>query len=145
MKTTDLVFWYMNGDKPRAIDVIVEDDDGTQRGLYCGKTGEELAEQYGAEVKVATTQDYSAAFEAAYRTEPAPVSIERFESMRDVLPPQDWRRSRGMETFKMQEHTAGRMTLILARHGERCWAFTDLYSLTHDEIVEKIIKAEAAA
>ena len=145
MKTTDLVFWYMNGDKPRAIDVIVEDDDGTQRGLYSGKTDEELAEQYGAEVKVATTQDYSNAFEAAYRTEPAPVTTEYFEEMRDVLPPQDWRRSRGMETFKMQEHTAGRMTLILARHGERCWAFTDLYSLTHDEIVEKIIKAEAAA
>lgn len=145
MKTTDLVFWYMNGAMPRAIDVIVESDDGEYRGLYSGKTDEELAEQYGAEVKVATTQDYSDAFEAAYRTEPAPVTTEYFEEMRDVLPPQDWRRSRGMETFKLQEHTAGRMTLILARHGERCWAFTDLCSMIHDEIVEKIIKAEAAA
>ncbi len=139
MQRTDLVFWHTptNAIVPSVIDGVVIDDEGNQRGLYSGETLDELAQRYH-EPKVADIADFMAMQESAIRTQPEPSTEEHYMSALECLPQEDWRRVRGVESFKMVERLSGRMTRIYAKKGDSYWTFVDRCDLSAEAIATKI-------
>lgn len=139
MQRTDLVFWHLptNARVPSVIDAVMIDDQGAQRGLYSGETLDELASRYH-EPKVADIADFMAMQESALRTQPEPSTEEHYTVALECLPPEDWRRVRGVESFKMVERLCGRMTRIYAKKGDSYWTFVDCYDLSAEAIAAKI-------
>lgn len=139
MQRTDLVFWHTptNARVPSVIDGVMIDDQGTQRGLYSGETLEQLASRY-TEPKVCDIADFMAMQESALRTQPEPSTEAHYTSALECLPPHDWRRVRGVESFKMVERLCGRMTRIYAKKGDSYWTFTDRDDLSAEDIAAKI-------
>lgn len=139
MQRTDLVFWHIptNARVPSVIDGVVIDNEGAQRGLYSGETLEQLADRYH-EPKVADIADFMTMQENALRTQPEPSTEEYYVSALECLPPHDWRRVRGVESFKMVERLCGRMTRIYAKKGDSYWTFTDRDDLSAEDIAAKI-------
>ena len=139
MQRTDLVFWHTpaNARVPSVIDAVMIDDHGAQRGLYSGETLDELAQRYH-EPKVADIADFMAMQESALRTQPEPSTEEHYTVALECLPPEDWRRAGGIESFKMVERLSGRMTRIYAKKGDSYWTFVDRYDLSAEAIASKI-------
>lgn len=50
------------------------------------------------------------------------IDAQKYEEMLSVLPPMNWKRDRGLETFLMSEFLTGSMTHMYARLGDRCFA-----------------------
>ncbi len=139
MQRTDLVFWHIkpNNSVPSLIDLVVVDDQGSHRGLYTGETLEQLANSYH-EPKVSDIADFIAMQENAFRTDPERITEELYVSALECLPPYDWRRAHGVESFKMAERMCGRMTRIYAKRGDRYWTFIDRDDLSAESIAAKI-------
>ena len=56
------------------------------------------------------------------------IDEERFIYALEVLPPRNWQRGQGCESFQMSELTCGRITACYIRIGKRfyeCYAYTD--------------------
>lgn len=142
MQRTNLVFWnHPAGQMPRVIDGVMIDDAGVQRGLYSGETLDELAQRY-PEPKVTTIDHYMAVHNAALRTDPRETTEEAYFEALDCLPPLDWTRAKGVESFKMEERFSANMTTIYAKHAGRYWSFMDCDDLSADEIADKILACE---
>jgi hypothetical protein len=56
----------------------------------------------------------------------------------EVLPPGDWKSRRGVESFKMIERTCGDLTAIFAQCGKRYFTMTDRYSLSAEDIADRV-------
>lgn len=121
------------------IDLVRTREDGVVVGVYGGRTVAELEAKYGTgKVLRATMDEYMKLHDADWRTEPAPISEERWDYYLGVLPPHGWGRTDGVESFKVEETISGRMTTICARKGERFWSFVDYITLPAREIAARI-------
>ena len=77
------------------------------------------------------------AIQKTYVTLPKLISAEFFNQQLEVLPPLNWTTTSDEMTFMMSEFTISRITNIYAQIGDKCYAFSDSYRLSHEEIIEK--------
>jgi hypothetical protein len=111
--------------------------DGVLVSEYAGKSLADLASEYPG-VEVGDLATAYAGQQEAWKTAPALVTRERFIEMLEVLPPEDWARKEGSESFKLCEYQTGNITRIFARIGKKYYEFMDDARLSHESILEKI-------
>jgi hypothetical protein len=124
---------------PRVIDSVVLID-GEERGACSRETLAELAKRYPT-VTVGDLDEVSRIKEEMMRSDPEPCTEEQFWEALECLPPLNWVRAGGGESFKMAERLSGRMTTIYARSGSTYWSFVDCDDLTHAAIMAKVTAA----
>lgn len=110
----------------QAIDVLAPGQNGTERMAV-------LAATYGPHLVLLTPEEALIRYEAAFISGVEGISEERFHEMLNILPPAGWKTDSDGESFKMCEHTAGRITAIFVRIGERYATFSDRMSTPHRE------------
>lgn len=92
-----------------------------------------LRSSYGAGLVLLSAEEALERSEAPFITGPEEISAERFHEMLNILPPMGWKTDSDGESFKMCEYTAGRVTAIFVRIGERYATFIDRASTPHGE------------
>lgn len=133
MNDNDPVF-YVPG-RAGIIDLAINRD-GVLRGAYSNETLEEMAKRHPG-VQVGELGPVAAASEDMFRHPPRAISEDRFIEMLEVLPPEDWQRGAGAESFKLMERTSGSITAIFCRIGDRYFELSDSFTLSHNEIVTR--------
>jgi hypothetical protein len=112
-------------------------------GMYSGETLEQIQVRYpGAQLMELETA-YAMAEKARhdkYVHGPREITEERFNEMLCVLPPEDWRRSAGAQSFKMSEHQTGYFTAIFCEIGSRFFELCDDCRNSHEWIVRECHK-----
>ena len=100
---------------------------------------EEIRAEYPGAVLMpldeAVTQS-QAANRARLCTGPKQVTEKEFDAALGVLPPRDWQRHNGEESFKIMELTCGQLTAIYCRIGEEYFTLTEDVNTPHEKIVE---------
>lgn len=138
MRMSDLTHCFYVPGKPGIIDAVHPE---TGLGVWSGETLEQVQKRYPGAVK----EDFDVATQANddhWRQAPSRISSEKFHEALNVLPPEDWRHGTGdCESFKMSERTSGSITAIYARVGSEYWHLADSYTLTHEQILERIREA----
>lgn len=127
---------------PRAIDGMIQEADGTLRGRFSGDTFEELQARYPG-ARLGGYDEYTIEHDAALRTVPKQCSEEEWFAALDCMPPLNWRRAGGIESFMMEERLSGSITRIYAldRASGRYWSFNDRDDMTAQAIADKIREA----
>ncbi|MFK3711552.1 DUF1419 domain-containing protein [Leclercia adecarboxylata] len=74
-----------------------------------------------------------------YRREWTEITQARYVNQLESLPPMDWCRGYGGESFKSMEFTGGDVTAIFVRYGERFFECRDLHTLTHRALIGEVI------
>lgn len=127
---------------PRAIDYVLEREDGTLIGAYSHKTVQEMTNDCGTEVLVMDCDAYQAMENQSYVTAPALIDRETYESALNCLPPMRWGTSLGVESFRLSEFYCGKITTIYARTNDgRYWRFMDDGYMSGDDIAAKVVAA----
>ncbi len=114
----------------------------TGRGLYSNQTLDQHARLYPDAILL-SNDEATARIEQAFLTAPVEITRERFEDMRDMLPPQGWTHVGGAETFQFLERKTLRVTLTFAKWGGRYFEWYDIAGTQHEKLVEKVIASDA--
>lgn len=102
-----------------------------------------LMPEYGPDLVVLPFADAHRRYEEQFKSPPVSISPERYWEMLEVLPPYGFV-NRGMEeSFKLCERTAGNITAIFARVGDRHFELSDSIFLNHDTIIARVRNCEA--
>lgn len=104
----------------------------TGLGHWSGKSEAELREEYGASLRLMTTEQ---ADELLFHQARQPLrreSEEAFEEALNCLPPMAWHSEPGWESFASSEYDSGRVTAIHIRTGEGCFRLHDDSALAFD-------------
>jgi hypothetical protein len=112
----------------------------TEKSAIMGNTLEEIQQRYpGAQrmEKQAAYIAYDEAMRTKYVKSPIVISAEEFDNALNVLPPMNWVRKVGTESFKISEFLTGNITSIYARIGDTFYGLADDANLTHDQIIDK--------
>lgn len=129
-----------------AIDYVAENADGQLVSVMDGKTQAELSQEHGREVLIADLDAYALIQENLYKTEPRKITEDEFIQALEVLPPLQWCRHQGVESFRWTEFYSGNITSIFVRQSSgTCWTFRDNAFITTDAILAKVAEAEAKA
>ena len=123
---------------PQVVDMATLNDKQQLVGLHSGETQEQLILRYPG-ILVGMSHDVQAEREAMMKSEPTEVSEDVFIEALECLPPEDWHNKQSSESFKMCEYLSGQITSIYCRIGKRYFSFTDVATLTHDEIRAKVM------
>ncbi|MCQ8105832.1 hypothetical protein NP603_16340 [Methylomonas sp. SURF-1] len=78
---------------------------------------------------------------AQYVTAPEAVTIDRYDEMLNVLPPENWKRLGGFpgEYFQLCEYYAGNVTSYFVKLDDsRCFTFRDCAWLNPQQVLDKI-------
>lgn len=127
-----------------------------ERAIYCadtnriidivrdGETDEaalgRLKHDYGYPVPLLVLPIAEAAqrYEDGFRSPPVEITEERWNEMLGILPPVGWKHGEpDSESFKISELTAGRVTAIFVRIGQRYFEFSDLITTRHIDCVAR--------
>lgn len=128
----------VNGKQPQLIDEAIPRLDGTYCGRWSGQTIEGVRERYPT-IELGEFEAYQAQSEAMLRSDPTPCTEEHFTSALECLPPLNWIKAFGYESFKMSERLSGRMTSIYVRSDDGCfYSFVDLDSMRHSDIIARV-------
>ncbi|MGH8078495.1 MAG: hypothetical protein ACREPE_14390, partial [Lysobacter sp.] len=139
------LFFYIPG-QLTAVDQIIVHDDGTPLGgfnevsalaRHAGATLEQLRARH-PEGLLCSGAELSSQSDALAVLPPIEIDEERYQDSLDVLPPQDWVRRGGSESFKLCEYYSGNVTSIFARIGDRYFELRDSASMSHEKIVASI-------
>lgn len=128
--------------KPGSTSICAEVSDNPLVSTY-GTPLEQLREEYPAVVLIPLSKALElmkAQAEKEFVTDAVVISEEDFDYALNVLPPRNWVRKAGEQSFKCSEMTYGHYTQIYARIGDKHYSFSDSMFLTHDEILEKCLK-----
>jgi hypothetical protein len=87
--------------------------------------------EYGPNLVVLARDDAMACHEAAFRSEVAEITVEKWDDMLGVLPPMAWRNDQLGESFKLSEYLTGGITSIYVSVDGRYFTFNDNASLPH--------------
>lgn len=136
----DKVFYVPGG---HVID-YAEDCGGVLRSICLRETLEQVQERYPHAI-VGDAETVYREMESSYISDPVRITEDDFDYALNVLPPMNWVRSGSVQSFKMSEFTSGRITAIYAQFGDEYWKFSDRYTLSHSEIMERVIKASKQA
>lgn len=104
------------------------------KSQYARETIEQIKARYpGAEV-----WDFDAAIEHkenALKSPPIEITLDQFIDALEVLPPRDWQRTSEGESFKMCEHTSGRITAIYAKVNGKYYTLSNVNTMPHADIM----------
>lgn len=110
---------------------------------YSRKSLAELTAEYG-EVRLMSISECNKGFEAHIISEPVEITETRFIEMLEVLPPLDLFNNGRTASFKMSEMYSGNITSIFVRVAKRYFEFKDRASLTHAEILGRVLEVATA-
>lgn len=102
-----------------------------------------LSTEYGQDLVVLPFEHATRRYEDGFRKEPVEVTLERYMEMLEVLPPVGFNNTGAEESFKLVERTAGNITAILTRIGDRYFEMSDSIFLKHADIVARVRGSEA--
>ena len=117
---------------------------GLNFGRYSGKTFEQLSAEYPG-LEIGDSATVWAAYYNGLIFPPTRITQQRFFDMLEVLPPEGWHRADGSESFKMSEYQAGNITSIFVRIGTDYYELQDRATLTHLEILQKVVESQKEA
>ena len=86
---------------------------------------------YGTDLVMMPTDTAWQRYENAFKSSPVEISEDRWNEMLGVLPPVAWTTDQTGESFKLGERTAGSITAIFVRIGERYFELSDSITLPH--------------
>lgn len=119
--------------------VIIDYAGANGRTQIFGQTLEEVRDRY-PDVQIMEANEAVNAIENdlidAGATE---ITEQQFTDALEVLPPMKWKSDSDSESFMMAEFFYGSVTSIYARVGNRFYTFYDRCSLSHDDIVRKVV------
>ncbi len=130
---------------PHLADDLITLEDGRVIGRYTGLTKEQLSAQMKTELLVTDRDTFCKMKEDSYVTAPKPITKEQFRDALECLPPLQWVRHLGVESFRFMERYTGSITTIYARTGDQYWEFMDRYNMSSDDLAQKVIAASKAA
>lgn len=119
------------------IDTAELDSDGVYRSTIKKETLAQVRIRY-PDAEIGEWENIYRAAENSCKTEPQEITEAQYIYALEVLPPVCWKNAKGVESFKMSERFYGNVTAIYARLGKRYFTFSDLISLTPDEIADRI-------
>ena len=105
---------------------------------YTGKWSKKTLQQLQAEEPDMVMMSYQE-YQESLKTHVSEISEEKFIDMLEVLPPLGWQGYEGRQSFKLSEMYSEKITHIYAQIGKRYFQFRDYATLSHREIIEKII------
>lgn len=102
-----------------------------------------LDKDYGPDLVVLPFADANRRYEDGFRAPPVAITIERYWEMLEILPPVGFVNTGMEESFKMSERTAGNITAIFARVGDRYFELADSLFMKHADIIAAVRNSEA--
>ena len=129
--------WYVPGSR-HIVDVIRPD---TGRTHFSGRSADDVQRGNPGAQRMSLDEAVKLVEVAEAKRYVKPVSeITRADYWYalEVLPPADWKRRKGVESFKMSERTCGMITQIFAQCGERYFTLSDQCTVTADEIADRV-------
>lgn len=104
----------------RVIDTV---PDGTEEDA--AKRLLELTPQYGSALILLPPGEAFRRYEDGFKSGPEEITADRFHEMLNILPPVAWHNTSDGESFKMCERSAGNVTAIFVKLGDRYFTFSD--------------------
>lgn len=129
---------------PTLIDLARPTPSGHLVSIHGRETLEQMQQRYPT-AQVGEYADIVRQREEALTTSPAPISEDEFLQALGALPPDDWTRRGGWESFKMSERYSGAITSIYVRAPYGCFSFRAPCTLGHDQIVQRVRQAGGIA
>lgn len=102
-----------------------------------------LSPEYGPDLIVLPLADAYKRYENGFKASPVEVSAERYWDMLEILPPDGFVGTGHEESFKLSERTAGNITAIFARVGDRYFELADSVFMKHADIIAAVRNSEA--
>ena len=128
-------------EKPRLIDSVRRNESGEAIGFYSNQSQQSLEAEYKRKLAIEKWSVVSDLIEESHCTEPSSITLEQWDDALDTLPPQDWNKANGVESFKFMEHYWGDVTSIYARTASnQCFVFRGRASMTAKDVADKIKK-----
>lgn len=119
--------------------VIIDYAGANGRTQIFGQTLEEVRERY-PDVQVMEANDAVDAIEdGLIDDEVTEITEQQFIEALEAMPPMKWKRYSDAESFMMVERLYGSVTSIYVRVGDRYYTFHDRCSVSHDDIVRKVV------
>lgn len=121
----------------------------TQRLIDLVRRGESAAtalnrlQSYGPDLAILPLAEAQTRYEAQFKSEPVEIDEGTWHEALCVLPPHDWRNTDAGESFKSPEHTAGSVTAIYVRTGDRHFTFSDDITTPHAECLQRVAQSRA--
>jgi len=122
---------YFNQTKQEWLDLV---DPATKRGVYTGRTKEELAGDCKGTVVEMDRQEAVRLLDSKHITPVSETTAEYLEQMRAILDPCQYYCSPDFEHFYMSERISGNIVLYLVRAGKLHLKFQDRAGLKSAEI-----------
>ena len=97
-----------------------------------------LKGDYGTALTALPAHEAQSRYEASFKTDVREITAEAYDDALNVLPPEDWTRARGGESFKCMERIAGAITSIYVDMGNRYFTFNDHIRLPHEQCCERV-------
>ncbi|NEX60066.1 hypothetical protein [Noviherbaspirillum galbum] len=108
------------------------------KSMISGETFEQVKARV-PDVQILTLEEASRALEQSVIDKVVtPITAAQFDAALEELPPTKWRVYGESESFMSSEPISGRVTTIYVRIGRAYFAFADVYTLTHQQIVDKV-------
>jgi len=101
---------------------------------------QELTPKYGPGLILLPPGEAFRRYEDGFKSGPEEITKERFFEMLEVLPPVAWHDTSDGESFKMSERTAGPVTSIFVRLGDRYFTFSDDIRTPHTECCRRVVE-----
>jgi len=136
IKASEITEWFWNPGDSNAIDCIHPD---TGRSLVNGYTLAEIQQRYPNAI-VTGIEPILDAENAKFKHGAKRSDQETWDYMLNVLPPENWIREQGVESFKMSERTSGTITTIMCRIGENYFTLSDDFYMPHNAIVQSCLE-----
>ena len=100
-------------------------------------------QSYGPDLAILPLAEAQARYERQFKTEPVEIDEGAWHEALNVLPPEDWRHDANGESFKCSEPTAGSITAIYVRVGQRHFTFNDDAATPHAECLRRVGQSRA--
>lgn len=100
---------------------------------------------YGPDLIVVPFSEAWDRHEAAVRSEPQEITVDKWDYALNVLPPVSWKNDGDTESFKISERLTGAITAIYVRLGERYFTFNDDIRTPHTECCRRVVLSLAYA
>lgn len=94
--------------------------------------------EYGENLIVLCLDEAAQRYEDSFKSEPVEITEKDWTYALECLPPVGWKHGDGGESFKMMERTAGNVTAIYVRIGERHFQFNDNIRTPHPDCVKRV-------
>lgn len=98
----------------------------------------DLTPKYGPDLILLPPGEAFKRYEDSFKSGPQEITKERFFEMLEVLPPIAWHDTSDGESFKICERTAGAVTAIFVRIGERYFTLSDDIRTPHAECCKRV-------